>query len=62
MVVVGVEIAPNLVAQVIREDSWFSEVEACLPDSGGGFSPGVACRERRRARCVERLGLRSSAL
>ena len=43
MMVVGVELAPNLVAQVIGEDSGFSEVEACLPNSGGGFSPGVAC-------------------
>ena len=46
MLVVGVEFAPNLVAQVIGEDSRVGEVEACLPDSGGGFSPGVACRER----------------
>ena len=37
--VVGVELAPNLVAQVIGEDSGFAEVEACLPDSGGNFSP-----------------------
>ena len=42
--VVGVEFAPKLVAEVIGEDSsGFSEVEACLPDSGGGFSQGVAC-------------------
>jgi hypothetical protein len=41
--VVGVEFALNLVAQVIGEDSGFSEVEACLPNSGGGFSPGVPC-------------------
>ena len=44
--VVGVEFAPNLVAHVIGEDSRFSEFEACLPDNGGGFLPGVACRER----------------
>ncbi len=44
--VVGVNFAPNLVARVIGEDSGFGEVEDCLPDSGGGFSPGVACRER----------------
>ena len=44
MVVVGVEFAPNLVAQVIRGESGFSEVETCLPDSGEGFSPFVACR------------------
>ena len=43
---VWVDFDPTLVAHVIGEDSGFSEVEACLPDSGGGFSPGVACRER----------------
>ena len=56
MVVVGVEFAPNLVAQVIREDFGFSEVEACLPDSGGGFSPGVACRERAEPDAWNNLG------
>ncbi len=44
--VVGVELAPNLVAQVIGEDSGISEFEACLPDNGGGISPCVTCRER----------------
>ena len=44
--IVGVESAPNLVAKVIGEDSEFSEFEAYLPDNGGGFSPGIACRER----------------
>ena len=44
--VVGVEFAPNLVAQVIGEDFGFAEVVACLSDSGGGFLSGVGCRER----------------
>ena len=42
----GVDSTPNFVAQVIGADSGFSEFEACLPENGGGFSPGVACRER----------------
>ena len=46
MVVVRVEFAPYLVVQAIRGDSGFSEVEACLPDNGEGFSPCVACRGR----------------
>ena len=46
MLVVWVEFTPNLVAQVIGEEYEFSKVEACLPDSGGGLSPGVAFRER----------------
>jgi len=44
--VVGVEFDPNLVAHVIGDEYGFSEVEACLSDSGGGFSPRVAWRER----------------
>ena len=36
---VGVAFAPILVAQVIGEDSWLSEFEACLPKNGGGISP-----------------------
>jgi hypothetical protein len=46
MLVVGVDFAPNLVAQVIGEDSGFAEFEACLPENGKGFSTDVACRDR----------------
>jgi len=46
MLVVGVEFTPNLVAQVIGEDSGLSEFEAYLPENCGGVSPGVACRDR----------------
>ena len=43
--VVGVELAPNLVALVIGEDFKVSEIEACLPDNGGGISPYATYRE-----------------
>ena len=43
---VGVAFAPILVAHAIGEGSGFSEFDACLPENGKGFSPGVACRGR----------------
>ena len=43
---VGVELAPNLVAQVIGEDYGISKFEACLPDNGKGITPCVTYRER----------------
>ena len=46
MLEVRVAFALTLVAQVIREESGWSEVEAWLPKNGGGFSPVVACRGR----------------
>ncbi len=54
--VVGVEFAPNFVAQVIGEDYGFSEYEGCLPDNGGRFSPGVACREHAESDAWNDLG------
>ncbi len=46
MLIVGVKIPPNLVAQVLGEDSGFSGFEACLPEFDGRVSPSVGCRER----------------
>jgi hypothetical protein len=54
--VVGVEFPPNLVTQIIGEDYGFSEFEACLPENGGGVSPGVACRERAELDVCNDLG------
>ncbi len=44
MLVVGVDIAPALVAQVIGENSGLSRFGVCWPEDGEGVSPGVACR------------------
>ncbi len=42
----GVDFDPLLVTQVVGEDSWLLEVEACLPKNCEGISPASVCRGR----------------